>query len=169
MLDSITMKTKTKYSYFRHAATYCFGNFGGPPFLVRRDNKTGEFEEVNYNIKRIQSAGDKGTGEYNVNIGNWLPANRKEINKIKRLYREPKYLYYRHKEKHCFGNPESKAKYIVRHENKNNSFYTMSFESANDNSYLSDNKKHIFVEAIKEGTWIPARQKEIRLAIKLNK
>jgi len=53
------MKTKTKYSYYRHAANYCFGNPGGPPFLIRRDNKTGEFETVHYNIKRIDGIWQK--------------------------------------------------------------------------------------------------------------
>lgn len=162
-------KPKTKYSYFRHAANFCFGNPGGPTFLVRRDNKTGEFETVHYNIKRIFPAGGKEPCENHVKNNIWVPANQKEINKIKRLYRKLKYLYYRHKEKHCFGNPESKDKYIVRHDNKDNLFYMMGFEFANENSLLSDSKKHIFVEAIQEGTWIPARPKEIKLAIKLNK
>ena len=161
------MKPKTKYSYFRHAANYCFGNLGGPAFLIRRDNKTGEFEVIYYNVKRVREAlYNKEDCVGFVERGIWIAANQKEINKIKRLYREPKYLYYRHCNSEHFGNPKSVYKYIIRYNVKTGVFHSMLYDKKECNDI---GKSHLWHDAINKGEWIPARQKEIKLAIKLNK
>lgn len=156
-------KPKTKYSYFQHPKLF---GVEGLPFLARRDNKTGEFHYVYHNYKSIVSISSQEVCAQNVEDGIWIPANQKEINKIKHLYREPKYLYYRHSVKHCFGNPGSRYKHLMRYEPKTNDWFTYSYS---DGITTERNNHYLWEACVKEGTWIPARKEEIKLAIKFNK
>lgn len=165
-------KPKTKYSYFCHVNPTSFGNPDAATFLARRDNKTGEFSYVYYDRKLINPISSTKSCEDMVALGTWVPANQTEINKIKRLYRKPKYLYYRHSKPNLFGNPNAKnGEYILRREMSNNKFFTMGFYDKGINREVNPfvGECNVFLDAIEKGIYIPARPKEIKLAIKLNK
>ena len=161
-------KPKTKYSYFKHSAAYCFGNPGGPTFLIRRENKTNDFCEIYYNEKRITKLFDTWACEYHLEEKNWVPADEKTIRRAKRVNREVKYLYYRHRASHLFGNPDSLHQYIMRYEPGKREWWTYSYAAKTD-SGLNNFRFDLWEKSVKEGDWIPATKESIKLAKKVNK